>query len=60
MSLITLDGGMKVVLPEKDGRVDTELWAIHQEAMERALANRNEMVKLGASAITGLLGGIKK
>ncbi len=60
LSLISLDGGTKVVLPEKDGKVDTEVWAIHQQAMERALANRNEMVKLAAAAITGLLGGVKK
>ncbi len=62
LSLVSIDGGIKVVLPEKDGKVDAEVWEIHKQAMERAMANRNEMVKLAASAITGLLGagGAKK
>ena len=55
----SLDGKTLVCVPEQDGKVDDALWKIHSDAVERALANRNEMIKLAVGAVTSLVGGLK-
>jgi len=55
----SLDGKTLVCVPEQDGKVDDALWKIHSEAVEKALANRTEMIKLAVSAAASLMGGLK-
>jgi len=55
----SLGGKTLVCVPEQDGKVDDALWKIHSEAVEKALANRTEMIKLAVSAASSLLGGLK-
>jgi hypothetical protein len=59
LSRVGIDGKTLVCVPETNGKVDEELWKIHSEAFERALANRTEMVKLAASAASSLLSSLK-
>ncbi len=41
---VSLDGDTQVCVPEVDGKVDRELWSIHQEMVKEALANRTALV----------------
>lgn len=36
--------------------VDEALWAVHLSMVEKAQANRAELLKIAVSALTGLLG----
>jgi hypothetical protein len=52
---ITLDGDTKLCLPQnEEGELDTELWAIHTEAVRQAQASRAELVKTAIEAGTAL------
>jgi hypothetical protein len=56
---IKIDGDTEVIIPEKAGEIDRELWQMHLSMVEQATANRNEMIKAAASAATGLLQALK-
>ena len=43
-----------------DGKVDDALWKIHCDAVDKALANRSEMIKLATAAATNLLTALKQ
>jgi len=52
---VTLDGDTVLCVPQdEDGDIDTELWAIHTEAVRQAQAGRAELVKTAIEAGTSL------
>lgn len=50
---IKVDGDVDVCVPTRDGAVDTPVWEVHREAVDRALAWRGEIVKVVLSAVSG-------
>jgi hypothetical protein len=59
MTVASLDGSTVVCVPETNGQVDAALWKIHSDALEKALANRIELLRTAANAIASLVPGIK-
>ncbi len=59
LTRITLDGDSLVVLPTNAGALDDRIWNVHLAMVERAQSNRTEMLKAAASAVAGLVGGLK-
>jgi hypothetical protein len=59
ITLIKMDGDTLVCVPEKDGEVDKDLWAIHAEMVKQAQAGRTEMLKTVVTAAQSLAGLIK-
>jgi hypothetical protein len=53
------NGDTLVCVPERDGQVDTALWAIHSEMVNRAQAQRAELFKAAVSAAAGMLEAFK-
>ncbi len=45
MTHISFDGDIKACLPEKDGKVDRELWQVHLEMVKEAQTNRAELLR---------------
>ena len=59
LTRISLDGDTMVCVPEEEGKIAQALWTIHADMVQRALANRAEMLKTAISAATGLLNILK-
>jgi hypothetical protein len=59
LTRIKLDGDTLVCVPEKKGEIDQVLWALHSDMVQRAQANRAEMLKTAVTAATGLLETLK-
>jgi len=59
MTVASLDGNTVVCVPEQDGKVDDTLWKIHSDMVDKALANRVELLRTAASAIANLVPGVK-
>jgi hypothetical protein len=59
LTRINLDGDTLVCVPEEAGEIDQALWALHADLVQRAQANRAELLKAAASAATGLLDALK-
>ena len=59
LTRITLDGDSLVVLPTTAGALDERIWNVHLAMVERAQTNRTELLKAAASAVAGLVGGLK-
>ena len=57
---VSLDGDMKVVVPREAGALDESLWAIHTQMVAQAQANRAEMVRIVADALTSLLSPVQR
>ena len=57
---IKLDGDMKVVVPRQADALDESLWAIHTQMVAQAQANRAQMVRIAAEALTALLSPVPK
>ncbi|MGH2523856.1 MAG: hypothetical protein ACRDH2_15230, partial [Anaerolineales bacterium] len=55
LTRISVDGDTQICVPEKDGEVDTALWAIHTEMMKQAQESRAELLKTLVSAATNML-----
>ena len=55
MTRISLDGDTLNCVPDRGGRVDTDLWQIHLSMVQQAQASRAEMLKTAMS----LLGSLK-
>jgi hypothetical protein len=53
------DGKMVNLVPETDGKLDEALWGVHMASVDKAVANRSEMIKLAATAASSLLSAIK-
>lgn len=56
---INLDGDTHACVPEKNGKVDDDLWAIHCEMVKQAQAQRSELLKTLISTTTGILDILK-
>ena len=52
---IKIDGDTVVCVPEKEGEIDKDLWAIHVDMVQQAQANRAALIETAVSAITDLL-----
>lgn len=59
MTRVSIDGDTQVCVPERDGEVDTAVWAIHVEMLKQAQASRADLMKTLVSAATGLVGLVK-
>ena len=59
MTVASLDGNTLVCVPENNGQVDDALWKIHADALEKALANRVEILRTAAAAVASLVPGVK-
>jgi hypothetical protein len=57
LTRIGLDGDTAVVVPA--GTIDQAIWALHSGMVERAQANRAELIKTAASAAATLIGALK-
>ncbi len=57
---VSLDGDMKVVVPRQADALDESLWAIHTQMVNEAQANRAQMVKIAAEALTSLLSPVQR
>ena len=58
LTRIGLDGDAAVVVPT-GGAIDPAIWTLHSAMVERAQANRTELLKTAASAAATLLGAVK-
>jgi hypothetical protein len=58
LTRLALDGDAAVVVPA-GGAIDPAIWTLHTSMVERAQANRNELLKTAASAAATLLGAVK-
>jgi hypothetical protein len=59
LTRLNINGNTLACVPTSaDGKVDDALWKIHCDAVDKALANRTEIIKL-ASAAASLLGPFK-
>jgi hypothetical protein len=54
-SRVDLVGNTQVVIPGKESQLSEQLWKIHCDSVEQAKGNRNEMLKMAASAASSLL-----
>lgn len=52
---VHLDGSMDVIVPERNGVVDTALWNVHVEMVKQAQAGRAEMIRAVLSSIAGIV-----
>lgn len=58
---ISLDGDMNICVPQAaDGLVDNQLWEIHSQTVEQAMANRAKMIKAVGDAAAAALEALKK
>ena len=58
LTRIELDGDTAVVVAA-GGAIDPAVWTLHSAMVERAQANRTELLKMAASAAATLLGAVK-
>jgi hypothetical protein len=58
LTRIELGGDTAVVVPA-GGAIDPSIWALHTSMVERAQANRTELIQTAASAAATLLGAVK-
>lgn len=58
LTRLKLDGDAAVVVPP-GGAIDPAIWTLHTTMVERAQANRTELLKTAASAAATLLGAVK-
>ena len=56
----SLDGNSLVCVPENNGEIDDALWKVHSDMVDKALANRVEMLKTAAVAAASLVPGLKE
>jgi hypothetical protein len=56
---INLSGDTRLCVPADEGRIDQALWTIHADMVQKAAANRAELLKAIASAATGLISALK-
>jgi hypothetical protein len=56
---INLGGDTLLCIPAEEGMIDQALWTIHADMVQKAAANRAELLKAIASAATGLISALK-
>lgn len=54
-----INGKMENLVPMQDGKLDEALWEVHLASVDKAVANRNEMLKLAATAASSLFSVVK-
>jgi hypothetical protein len=54
-SQVNLGGDTQVVIPQQEGEMNELLWAVHADSVDKAQANRVEMLQMVASASSALL-----
>jgi hypothetical protein len=59
LTRINLDGDTLACVPADGGDIDESLWKIHLDMVQRAQANRAELIKAVTEAAAGLLGALK-
>lgn len=59
LTRLRLDGQTVAVVPEQDGQIDDRLWTIHCQLVERAQAQRTELLKSTLAAMTSLMSAVK-
>ncbi len=59
LTRIKIDGDVVAYVPAEDGEIDTALWAIHLDMVERAQAGRAELIRTVASIASGLFNAVK-
>ncbi len=60
LTRLNINGNTLACVPTStDGKVNDALWKIHCDSVDKALANRTEMIKLASSAAANLLGALK-
>lgn len=59
LTRLTLDGDTLSCVPEKDGALDTALWALHADMVQGARAHRAELLKTVVTTAAELLGVLK-
>lgn len=56
VTVIGLDGDVVACVPRTGGKVDADLWNLHQQLVDSVQANRNELFRIAISAVTRLVG----
>ena len=56
LTRIAFDGDVQVCVPEKDGKVDEELWNVHLSMVKAAQENRAAFLQTMAELATKLIG----
>lgn len=51
---VMIDGDAKVCIPEKDGELDTAVWAVHMDMVRQAETSRAELMRTMVSAAANL------
>ena len=59
LTRMRLDGETLVVVPESNGHIDQEIWAVHCQLVEQARVQRLELIKTVATAANHLVGGAR-
>jgi hypothetical protein len=59
LTRISFAGNTALCVSQEAAKIDEAFWKIHLEMVERAQANRAEMLKTAVSAAAGLLGVLK-
>jgi hypothetical protein len=54
-SQVNLGGDTQVVVPAQEGEMSELLWAVHRDSVDKAQANRAEMLQVVASTSSALL-----
>lgn len=57
---MSLDGKTVNLVPERDGKIDEALWRVHMDSVDKAIANRSEMLKVASSVASSLFAIVKK
>jgi hypothetical protein len=55
LTRVSIDGDTLNCLPEEDGALDLTLWQLHNDVVQRAQANRREMLRVALSTASGLV-----
>lgn len=59
LTRVSWSGNTLVCVPEKDGQLDTTVWAIHTDTVNRMQAQRAELLKAAITAAAGMLEALK-
>jgi hypothetical protein len=59
LTRISFAGNTALCVSQEAAKIDEAFWKIHLEMVERAQANRAEMLKTAVSAAAGLIGVLK-
>jgi hypothetical protein len=55
LTRVSIDGDTLNCLPEEDGALDLTLWQLHNDVVQRAQANRREMLRVALTTANNLV-----